>query len=68
MIKPMVVAFVLLQFDATLRDGCRISELAQFLQNELDTGFFQEFMNGYGVYEWEPKTLRPSYRRTEVAQ
>ena len=43
----MAVVFVLLEFDATLDDGCEIWELAQFLRNKMSPGLFQDFMDRY---------------------
>ena len=46
----MVVVFVLLEFDATLGDGCEVWEVAQFLGNKMPSGLFQDFMDGYLKY------------------
>ena len=50
MLKPMTIVFVLLEFDATLGDGCGIRELVQFLGNTMSPGLFQDFVGGYLKY------------------
>ena len=50
MIKPMAVVFDLLEFDATLGDGCGIWELVQFLGNKIFPGLFKYFMDEHLKY------------------
>ena len=46
----MKVVFVLLEFDATLGDGCGIWECGHFSGNKTSPGLFQDFMDRYLEY------------------